>query len=290
MENSLECWPAWAELETEHRHWLSAFDPQYLRSWGKVRNGDYEAALCEAAVRRLLQGHGVTVLPNEDLAGKAPAGAEQRPDYRCSRHEGPFFVEVACIPISKVVEQTGLPHPSRPGTGNFGYLNDAVFMKCWDKNSQCSETNLPTLLAVGIFHLQASVLSMGRRCAEMLLTGEPYISWNVNTETGQAVGDAFQTTKLHSAAFLRPQSRSIQEARTSLSGLLLCGFGCDPLFDKPHVVGVLHPFAARPFDTALLPDIPFGEVRVNPATGRLFTSWPDDSKRENTPDIDDFLS
>jgi hypothetical protein len=269
VENLLQSCPAWAELEAEHCQWLSCFDPQHLRNWEKLRNNDYEAALCEAAVRRQFQVRDIKVEPNEDLAGNASTGAERRPDFRCSRPKGAFFVEVGCIPIAKVVEETGLPHPFESGARNFRHLNDAIFNKCRKKNSQCSGTDLPTLLAVGTFHFAASARCIERNFADMLLTRETSISWNVNTKTGEGVGEAFLTTKLYSASFLRPEGHSLRDARTSLSGLLLCGFGCIP----PNILGILHPCPDRPFNRQLLHDIPFGEVQVNQATGQLCTSW-----------------
>lgn len=281
MEVLLQACSAWVELEEEHRHWLSTFDRQYLRNWEKVRNGNYEAALCEAAGRRMLQSHDVTVEPNEDLSG-----FERRADFRCSRNKRSFLVELTCIPIAKAVEETGLPHPFQPGFRAYRHLNDAIFMKCWDKNSsQCSGTDLPTLLAVGTFHFDASVLCMSRKFANMLLTGETSLSWNVNMRTGEGVGDIFQTTELHSASFLKPGMRSIRKARASLSGLLLCGFGCIP----PKVIGVLHPLADRPFDRQLLPDIPFGEVRINQDTGRLCTAWHGGNEDGASKGIENFL-
>ena len=58
------------ELEGEHRSWLSAFDGRYLRKFEKLLKDHYEAAMTEAAVRRLLERHGVAVEPNEDPMGK----------------------------------------------------------------------------------------------------------------------------------------------------------------------------------------------------------------------------
>lgn len=271
MESALQPCPAWTELETEHRQWLSAFDSQYLRNWEKLLNADYEAALCEAAVRRLLQSHGVTVQPNEDLAGNGPTGAEQRPDFRCTGPQGEFFVEVTCLQIATVVEKTDLPHPFQPGIAqNYGSLNDAIFEKCRKKTKQCSKVDLPTLLAVGTFHSHASAMCFSKKFADMLLTGTTSLTWFVNKETGESVGDAFQITKLDAASFLKPGSQSICEARTPLSGLLLCGFG----FLPPTVLGILHPDPVRSFDRQWLPNIQFGEVQINRATGQLCTCWP----------------
>jgi hypothetical protein len=58
---ALERCTFWDDLATEHRAWLSSFHPQYLGNWEKALNGSYEAGLCEAAVRRMLQNHSISV-------------------------------------------------------------------------------------------------------------------------------------------------------------------------------------------------------------------------------------
>jgi len=267
MGNLLQPCAFWDELATEHHAWLSAFPLQYLRNWKKLLTGDYEAGLCEAAVRRLLQRHAIVIEPNEDLTG-----SEQRPDFRCTKAQGTFFVEVACIPIDKVIEETGLPYPSQPGARNYRHLNDAIFKTCKGKAPQCGTVIEPTLVAVGTFHADASALCFQRKFGNMLLTGETSLSWLVDTRTGSGVGDTFQTTGLFSAPFLRPQQPAplqIGEARTSISAVLLCGLA----FDPPRTLGILHPCAARPFDCRFLPDIDFGQVEVDRTAGRFCTSW-----------------
>jgi hypothetical protein len=263
MAHTLQPSPYWDDLEAEHRIWLSAFDSQYLRNWEKMRNGNREAGLCEAGVRRLLQEHSITVEPNEELTG-----SEQRPDYRCTHPEESFLVEVTCIMIDSVAEESGLPYPSKPHCGGYRHLNDAIFKTCKGKAPQCGNASQPTLIAVGTFHSAASVLCFQRKFADMLLCGETNISWMVDTQTGRGVGDSYQTTKLYSAPFLRPDQQ-LSEARTSISGVLLCGFGIAP----PRVLGVLHPGAIRPFNHRLLSGIDFGEVQVDRVSGKLSTSW-----------------
>jgi hypothetical protein len=265
MARKLQLSPFWDELETEHRSWLTAFNPQFLCNWDKLLNSDYEAALCEAATRRLLQNQTIKVEPNEDLTG-----SQQRPDFRCTHPEGTFFVEVACIPIDKAAEESGLPYPSQSGPRGYWHLNNAVFLKCKGKASQCSKVTNPTLVAVGTLHTDASHLCFQKKFADMLLMGETRLSWLVNTQTGAGVGDAFQTTEFYSAAFLgQNQQREVGDYRRSISGILLCGFGIAP----PIVLGVLHPGAVRPFNRLLLPAIEFGEVQVNAAKAQLCTSW-----------------
>ncbi len=270
MDSESEIVPFQAALEAEHERWLSSFGPQHLANWSKGRNGNAEAALCEAAVRRFLQDQGVDVQPNEDVAGSAPGGgAEQRPDFLCSRAGLAFNVEVSCISIATATAETGLEHLPQGKPGNHGHLNGIISNKCSKKTKQCAAGSLPTLLALGTFHLSASALCIREHIADMLLTGETHPTWNLVASTCQPVGEAYLTTSLRAAPFLRPTGPSIREARTSLSGLLLCGFGYHP----PNVLGLLHPQADRPFDRRLLPCVQFGEVVVEHETGKLRTFW-----------------
>jgi hypothetical protein len=267
--------PAWDELIDEHRGWLAGFHPQHGRFWEQSLRDDREAALCEASVRRFVEREGGAVEPNVDLFGTDTGGAEQRPDFLCVRADQQFLVEVTCISIETATDVSGLPHPFVPGVPrNYGPLNDPIFKKCPKKNGQASKATLPTLLAVGTLHDHASVLCMSEKFANMLLTGTSMIAWDVNVETGEGIGDAYQITELRSATFLRPQEQSIREARTSLSGLLMCGLGIMP----PRVVGILHPYANRPFDPDLLPGVRFGRVRIDHEHRTLASVWPGDTE------------
>jgi hypothetical protein len=254
------------ELEAEHRVWLSCFDEQYLRNWEKLRDADYEAAMTEASVRRILQRHGVMVEPNEDLAGST-----RRPDFRCEKDGQRFYVEVTCVAIEKVVEETGLPHPTERGARHYSSLNDAFWGACKRKASQCGNLGGPAIVAVGTFHTTASVICLGKPHIDMLLTGETKLAWNIDMRTGSAVGDTYQITELRSAVFLRPdKDTEVGFARGSISALLVCGLGVEP----PRTLGVRHPNPERPFPSEILPDIEFGEVEIDRASGRMQVKWP----------------
>ncbi|HEV8061642.1 MAG TPA: hypothetical protein VGP68_17305 [Gemmataceae bacterium] len=260
------------KIIAEHRKWLSDFDPRHLKFWNDEFSSAPQSALCEAAVRDVLQGFGFAVVPWADLEGKARKGSVERPDFRCSKGTEAFYVEVANISIAKASEQSGLPHPGELGKpGAYGKLTKAVFEKALKKTTQCDQ-DLPTLLAVGTFHTAASYFSMDRLCANRLLTGEPMISWNVDKTTGKSVGPTWQSTNLKYASFIKPGGRSIVKARRSISGILLCGFGRLPA----SIIGVLHPLADKPFKPDLLPQIMFGRVRIDHAAKQLVTEWPDE--------------
>ncbi len=164
-----------AILEQQHRTWLKGFDPQYLRNWEKVRNADIEAAMCEAAVRRLLEANGNKVEPNEDLNG-----SDRSPDFRCTRDEQIFFTEVKNISIEQATEITALSHFPQDGAYSFGLLNKAIWNVCKEKTPQCARLGYPALVAVGTFHFRASCLCFQKRYVEMLLTGEELITANID--------------------------------------------------------------------------------------------------------------
>jgi hypothetical protein len=105
---------------------------------------------------------------------------------------------------------------------------------------------------------------------EGLLTGRTGLAWDVDDETGQQVGEAYQVTELKAAAFLRRDPvLDLGFARNSISGVLILGLGSLP----GRCLGVLHPNPARRFDTALLPGIEFGSVEIDQELGRLRVCW-----------------
>jgi hypothetical protein len=107
----------------EHRRWLGQFNLQHGRNWEKLLGNDAEAAICEAAVRRLLEENGNVVEPNEELDGN-----KQSPDFRCTQAGETFFVEATCISIQKVIKETSLPHPPKiDGYHGIGDLNEVIF-------------------------------------------------------------------------------------------------------------------------------------------------------------------
>ena len=238
-----------ASLADEHRRWLKGFGPQHLINWEKLLNSDPEAAMCEAQIRSLLANSNVDVKPSEDLAGDHKA-----PDFLCERNKEGFYVEVTCISIDKATNVTGLIHPTTPGSSGFRPLNDAIFEASRQKTPQCADKDLPCLVAVGTFHFDASCICVQKFHMESLLTGEPLITHDIDTATGQPIGETYETTRLRSATFLRPDREDpMSHARNPISGMLICGLGCHP----PNLLGVLHPSPVREFDRRLLPDIEF---------------------------------
>lgn len=255
------------QLANEHQQWLSDFDQQYLVNWKKLFRADNEAALTEAGIRRMLHQHGVTVEPNEKLTGSCGG-----PDFRCTVNGSHFYVEVTCITIATAEKRSGI----KDGVTGFSPFNvmgmtEATFSECKNKAPQCSNLDGPALVAVGTFHGTAAMVGFEKELVNCVLTGKTKMAWDINIKTGQQIGDSYQTTELHSAAFLRrDNTQKVGFARQSISGVLLCAVGLGSL----RTIGVLHPNATRPFNPVLLPNIEFGSVTIDQKSLRLCVDWP----------------
>ncbi len=260
--------PFFRELDDEHRQWLGGFDQQYLADWERLLNADAEAAMCEAGIRRLLESRKVAVQPNTDLTEDG-----RSPDFLCTRSGQQFYVDATCIEEETAARITGLRNDGSLQTlTNPTPLNWAIFNKCIDKASQFKGLTHPRLVAIGTFHSAAAMLSFSPPWSDMILTGMTTMSVTIDKEDLSSVGGIQQTSELHSAAFLRSENGDeIGFARSSISGLLLCGLSFQPI----GVIGLLHPNPARPFNPKLLPRISFGCVEVCHESGDLRVRWPE---------------
>jgi len=252
-----------------HRTWLAQFEQCHLADWKRLFKYDPEAALCEAAARERLQGHGVTVEPYR----KADPNS-RGPDFRCSIDGHTFYVEVTCVSIDSATKKTGIPeggHNELRPFNIFG-MTQAIFQKCGPKTKQCDDLDAPVLVAIGTFHSYAALASFKRFLIASVLTGKFNISWTVDTSTGQQIGDTVDSTTLDSSSFLRlNKSGEVESYRSPVSGVLLCGLSLASDF-----IGVLHPNPCRPFDPSCLPGIVFGSVEIDQENHRLGVRWTDE--------------
>ncbi|HBI45152.1 MAG TPA: hypothetical protein DDY78_20190 [Planctomycetales bacterium] len=257
--------PYFKELADEHRTWLASFDARHRDDWERLLNGNVEAACCEVAVRRLLESFGVAVEPNEQL--RADGGG---PDFRCERNGTHFYTEVTCVLCATATSRTGISEepsgfaPFAP----FG-MTEAIFSECVGKAKQCRDMDAPTIVAVGTFHSFAAMTCFKKVIVSSVLTGKTQMAWNIDISTGQQAGETYQLTELKKAAFLKPDpQQEVGFARSSISGLLLCGLGVS------RCLGVLHPNPARSFDPTILQSVEFGRVELDRASRQLQVRWP----------------
>jgi hypothetical protein len=216
----------------------------------------------------VLSEHKVKVEPYEDLSSGGP-------DFRCTKGNKCFYVEVTGISKDTATEKTGLsdepPKPSR--VQRFGLPTQRIFYEICNKASQCTDLDEPCIVAICTLHFQAGALCFGKLEVEHLLTGTPQITLKIDPEQGRAIGDTYQSTELRDSAFIRIHKSfgsQVEFARNPISAVLLCGFGCRP----PDIVGALHPNPNHQFDRTLLPNIKFGRLGEGwQQTGQLRVEW-----------------
>jgi len=250
-----------------HREWLLRFDKVYLDAWDNLfTKNNSEAALCEAATRQLLSDHGCEVQPFEDPSSGGV-------DFKCFKNGTVFYVEATCISRDVASDKTGLTHLTIPNKATcYAYLTRTIWQELSNKTSQCSGLDAPCIVAIGTFHFQAGCLCFDDLAAEELLTGKTYITKRIDTQSGRAVGETYESTQLESAAFIRPNKTSlnfIEHARCPISAALLCPFGANPM--KP--LGILHPDPSNTFNRDLLSAVPFCKLVDGYENGSLTTEW-----------------
>lgn len=247
--------------------WIEQFDRRHARFWAHRYKDDPEAAMCEAMYWEILTDCGVEVKPNADLDGGKPA-----PDFVCYKDGCRFYVEVTCIRIETATNGTGLSPTVdlENRASSYAPLNQAIFNECRSKTPQCSGLDAPCILAVGTFHLQASVLCIKKAFMEWLLTSEPKIAYYVDLGRGKPSNETWQETDLRRSVFDRPgKLEGIESVRQPISGLLVAGLGCRP----PSLYGLIHRNPVHTFNPSLLPRIPFCHMKVDVINGTISTEW-----------------
>jgi hypothetical protein len=267
MDSVAELISGYSVSLSEQRVWLEPYGKQRLKRFEDLLKSNPEGAICEAETRKLLSEHKVKVEPYEDLSSGGP-------DFRCTKDSKCFYVEVTCISKDTAAKKTGLsdelPKPSR--VQRFGLPTQRIFYELRKKASQCRDLDEPCIVAICTLNFQAGCLCLGKMAAEHLLTGTPNVTFNIDSSRGEAVGSPYQSTELQDAVYIRPDKTSgtsIEEARRTISGVLLCPFGSLPV----EVVGVLHPNPSHPFDRTLLPKIKFCRLAEGYRTGRFTVEW-----------------
>ena len=218
--------------------------------------------------RELLSDHNVDVQPYEDLSHGGP-------DFLCTKNDKHFYVEVTCITKKTATKKTKLDAEPQINSPAKWYQppTQQILEEVRHKTFQCKDLNEPCLLAISTLHFGVGFICFrDKHIAEMVLTGTPYISWDIVRDAGEASKGSHQTTNLKNSGFVRPQKNklhSIDEARKTISAVLLCS----PYMKPPRAVGILHPNPNYRFDRSLLPDIDFCSLGEGYESGRLTVEW-----------------
>lgn len=255
-----------SQLIDGHCKWLSGFETERLMQWKNLLKANREAALCEAATRKLLVDQGCDVEPFEDPSSGGV-------DFKCSKNGNTFYVEATCITKEVASDKSGLTDlPQSNKSAWYKFLTRTIWQELSNKASQCSGLDTSCIVVIGTFHLPAGRACFRDQGAEELLTGKIYITQPIDTKLGQAVGDAYQSSNLESAAFIRPDKNSpnrFEYARCPISAVLLCSFRADPI----KTTGILHPYPNNPFNRDLLSDIKFCKLADGYKNGSLEVEW-----------------
>lgn len=257
----------YSDLIIEHRTWLKPFGKRRMKKWEDLLKSNPEGAICEAATRKLLSDHGVVVEPYEDPSSGGP-------DFLCIKNENRFYVETTCLTKDAIAKATGLNKIPRPGLhgGPFKPATERIFYEMCNKTPQLRNLDGPCILALGTLHVVAGHICFSKTLASHILTGTPKISVQIDPEQGRAIGDLHQTTDLKDSGFVRPNKKStnsIEDARRTISAVLLCSFGTIP----PRVIGLLHPNPKHSFDRILLPKIEFYRLAEGYQAGQFEVEW-----------------
>jgi hypothetical protein len=250
----------YTDVITEHRVWLKQFSGQRLDKWENLLKNSFEAAICEAKTRELLSDHKVDVQPYEDFSKGGP-------DFICTKNGKMFYVETTCISVEAATKESELQPVDNPEIDDSAYRNmtEKFRSEITEKSKQCRKVKAPCIVVVTTLHPKASDCCIDDLAVEELLTGCTYYTTRRNDET-------YEITRLENSVFLRPQKGSknlIEDARTSVSAVLLCGFDSNP----PNVIGCLHHNPNYPFDRTLLNKIRFCRLADGYQNGSFRVEW-----------------
>lgn len=246
-----------------HCDWMERFGKQRLKKWKNFLKSNPEGAICEAATRKLLSQHGVEVEPYEDPSRGGP-------DFRCTKDNKCFYVEVTCISIEAATKDSGLEPSLTPfEVEDYEFMTEKIRSEVTSKIQQCSKVRAPRIVVVATLHSQAGYCCFDDLAAEEFLTATMYITGKINIRTGERVEDTYESTRLENSGFIRPKKNSpnqIEDTRRSVSAVLLCGFG----LSSSNVIGCLNSNPIYSFDRSLLPEIKFCRLAEGYQAGQFF--------------------
>jgi len=264
-EPSLNAFKSW--LNAEHQCASKA----WLRRLHSGKPEKVESAVAEAAVWDFIGRRCESTRLND-----APGTGGVDFEFIVDGHS--FLVEVTNISTEAASTASAMPDTDR-FSGFYGLLTKNIRQKVRGKLKQArQQSEYPLLIAVTTLHWNASRACINRTAVEFAMESPPCITCNWNPNTGEAEGDSYQSTDLSQSVFLSPHpvvgadgSQIAQAKWQPISGFLVCGFGLNP--QDVSVLGALNPEASRPFDPAVLPDIPFCSFREWPVTREIGFKW-----------------
>jgi len=264
------CTQFFDQLVGRHRAWLKDFNTIHLKAWDDLFTKDNsEAALCEAGTRQLLEELDVSVEPCSF------GGNDPNPDFKCRRYGKVFYVDATCVMKDTATKRSQLDDvPHKQKASYYSLLTETYFRKADKKESHFKNLNAPCMIAIGTLHFQASARCFDKKSAEEILTGKSGLRIRINKRIARLFVEPYNSTSLESAPFLKVRriicsGPVILPVRQTISGVLLCPFGTQPI----KCLGLLHPEPLYEFDRDLLPGIEFCHLKAGWAGGAFITEW-----------------
>ena len=262
---------SYLSLRDEHRTWLRNF-PSALKNWNTLVRDNIEAALNEALVRRLLQSQKILVRPGEN-------GPQGGPDFLCKTPDNTNFAcECTVIEIKQMTKEIWREDIIDKGSP-IGSPVQAIWRKIKQKQRQGCKLDVPVVVAVGTLHYTASVLFDKHLCDAVLRTNGQYevpFPW----EQAHGISGRMVVSRKQSGFWSLENfsSSGVTIRNSSVSAVLLCGFGCVMPNDKmktipDSVLGIHHPNPCLPFPRAILAGVPFSRLKKCYRDGRFQTTW-----------------
>ncbi len=232
--------------------------PEHHRAFQFRAASDPAAANAEAVVFSWLRSQGMSPTPSDSpgLGG---------PDYLCSpMFSKPFLLEVTSLKPDAVSARSEWPDALSERAHSFAMITPNLWSKTKAKASQLGGHEVARVLTICLTHMGAGAL-LGTLAAEWLMTSQPKLSVPV----GGPMTAVREVTDLGKSAFLAIRDGSIVPVRQSISAVLLIAIWEHEL----HVVGMLHPEPAVPFDYRSLLELPFLRLDWPAKNGVLKTEW-----------------
>jgi hypothetical protein len=234
----------------------------HFEQFKKRLKADAQAATAEAIVFSYLRAEKLQPELFEDPSSGGP-------DFRCNP-TAPFLVEVTSLDSAVVAKRSGLPATiTGPGGGAFGLITDRLFSEAKNKAPQLGRHPLPGVLAIVSGHAFSSIL-LDRLAAEYLMTSAPQFSVPLGG------GPHSMTTDLKHAVFYRPLgvldasgTPIITPCRQSIAAILLIAI----YRREVQIVGLVHPEAAYPFNSAWMAKVPFVQFEGQCTPNHIATEW-----------------
>lgn len=246
---------------SSYRDWLEVKASDQLRPFVQRLRDDPEAAHAEAVTFSVLR----CARLNPRICEVIGTGGV---DFVCEPLDRPaFVVEVTSLSSAALTRETGL-HSPPARIGSFSPATHLLLRKAINKASQLAGSPYARLLVVATEHRGADLV-FGSFGARSLLTGDTKVRVPLRPDSRDEHAES--VADLSNSVFFRfSKDGAVEACRQSISAIVLMTIDAE----SAHLIGLLHPKAAIPFEHTTLEKVHFAYIRDWPPTsGVLEVEW-----------------